>query len=209
MRGPYPCIPALDLDATVGFSSAPAPCPKLRLAGAPTSLTASEGRESPAAAVLAAAWLCRRWLGRRRAAWLCRRWLGRRRGGGGEEGVGGGAACFAARVAPGGGATERMQILSISKMEKRRQTGHKVKVFIPDMSREKGTRCTPHLTLKGNASTQLFFLGLASPRLASAHLPSHSIPPPLLRISLSACARRFLRALTTRFGGRSEMGQWH
>lgn len=27
------------------------------------------------------------------------------------------------------------QILSISKMEKRRQTGHKVKVFIPDMSR--------------------------------------------------------------------------
>uniref|UniRef100_A0A0E0HF06 S-acyltransferase n=1 Tax=Oryza nivara TaxID=4536 RepID=A0A0E0HF06_ORYNI len=130
MRGPYPCIPALDLDATVGFSSAPAPCPKLRLAGAPTSLTASEGRESPAAAVLAAAWLCRRWLGRRRAAWLCRRWLGRRRGGGGEEGVGGGAACFAARVAPGGGATERMQILSISKMEKRRQTGHKVKRFL-------------------------------------------------------------------------------
>lgn len=66
-----------------------------------------------------------------------------------------------------------------------------------------------HLTSRSKATQARSFSFLASPRLASAHLPSHSIPPPLLRISLSACARRFLRALTTRFGGRSEMGQWH
>uniref|UniRef100_A0A0D3G831 S-acyltransferase n=1 Tax=Oryza barthii TaxID=65489 RepID=A0A0D3G831_9ORYZ len=92
--------------------------------------------------------------------------------------------------------SRKSKILSISKMEKRRQTGHKVKVFIPDMSRffrEKGTRCTPHLTLKGNASTQLFFLGLASPRLCPSPLPldsSTSAPnlPFRVRASIPPCS---------------------
>uniref|UniRef100_A0A0E0DRW1 Uncharacterized protein n=1 Tax=Oryza meridionalis TaxID=40149 RepID=A0A0E0DRW1_9ORYZ len=97
----------------------------------------------------------------------------------------------------------RIAILSISKMEKRRQTRHKVKTT----TRKKAL--VVHLTSRSKATQARSFSFLASPRLASAHLPSHSIPLPLLRISLSACARRFLRALTTRFGGRSEMGQCH
>lgn len=59
--------------------------------------------------------------------------------------------------------------------------------------REKGTRCTPHLTLKGNASTQLFFLGLASPRLCPSPLPldsSTSAPnlPFRVRASIPPCS---------------------
>uniref|UniRef100_A0A0E0PMZ8 Uncharacterized protein n=1 Tax=Oryza rufipogon TaxID=4529 RepID=A0A0E0PMZ8_ORYRU len=86
--------------------------------------------------------------------------------------------------------SRKSKILSISKMEKRRQTGHKVKL---SSKREKGTRCTPHLTLKGNASTQLFFLGLASPRLCPSPLPldsSTSAPnlPFRVRASIPPCS---------------------
>uniref|UniRef100_A0A0E0DPZ9 Uncharacterized protein n=1 Tax=Oryza meridionalis TaxID=40149 RepID=A0A0E0DPZ9_9ORYZ len=75
--------------------SAPTPCPELVPCRCPDCLGRERGRESTAAAVLA-------------AARLCRRWLGRRRGWGGEKKGGDGAACSPPASPPGQGDRARL-----------------------------------------------------------------------------------------------------